>query len=1085
MRCRRFWMIAVMGVLCASGLIAQQTEIAPRIADPVEETSLVSFAGDVPSLARAEFDRGEAAPATRMTHVRLVLARSSEQQAALDKYDAELLDKSSPNYHQWLTPEQFGRRYGPADSDVAAIVAWLQSHGLELDQADPGRTNITFSGTVAQIEGALHTPIHSYEARGEAFLSNNNNPSIPAALAPVVSGVAGLNTIKPRALSVAARPGTFDPVAGRVKPAADNELVGPHPEYTLGSGTSSSPYVFLVVPGDAATIYNTPNTFNANFSSGGTAYKGTGVVIGIAGDAVINANTVVLYRSRFLNDVTQPTITNVDGVTSTTDTDEAYLDTEISGGLAPGATIHFYTATQLPTAIQQMLNDNAVDIISLSFGFCEMNLGTSMNSLINGWWQQAASQGIPVTVATGDSGSAGCDLPDTSKTQVALSGLQVSGYASTAYNIAVGGTDFAGLATNFGTYANPTSSDSASTFYRTATKYIPESTWNDSVGTNGTVAQNSPYHDMSTGFTNIVSGGGGKSSCEVSTISGSTTTCTAGYGKPTWQRGIGVPTDGVRDVPDVSLMAGDGVDFAAWLACTDDKVTTAGSTYPEDCSTITVNGQTTFAWAAFGGTSASAPAFAGILALVQEKTAGGKTGTSARLGQAAKDLYDLYNGGHSPAIFHDVTVGNNSVPCASGTPDCKADAASQLFLTGYDTNAGYDLATGLGSIDATQLITYWGSAIGTAAPSVTVTPASSNVNSSASLNVTVMVSGASGTPSGTVTLSGGGYTATAQTLDSTGTFVFAIPAFSFTTGGAVTLTANYSGDPTYAIGSGTAEINVILTTFKIFASNVTLTAGATSGNTSAITVTPAGGYTGTLLLTATVTSSPSGAVSPPTLAGDFVTITNAMPQQGLIRVTTTVASLVKAPLYRGGNWFAAAGGTALASLLFLFVPLGSRCGRRALSRLMVVVAAAFTVVGCADGGGGGGHTMTTPAVTVTPSKTSFSSTTAITATVTVSGGTQTPTGTVSLAGGGFTASATSLSSGSATINIPANSLSVGSDTLTASYSGDTNFNSANGSAVVTVNKPGTTPGAYTITVTGTDTVHSNVTATNTFTLTVQ
>ena len=131
--------------------------------------------------------------------MRLVLARSSEQQAALDKYDAELQDKSSPNYHKWLTPEQFGKLYGPADSDIAAVVAWLQSHGVQVDPVRPGRSNISFSGSVQQIQELLHISIHSFDIRGEQFLSNTNNPRIPAALVPVISGVARLNTLQAKA----------------------------------------------------------------------------------------------------------------------------------------------------------------------------------------------------------------------------------------------------------------------------------------------------------------------------------------------------------------------------------------------------------------------------------------------------------------------------------------------------------------------------------------------------------------------------------------------------------------------------------------------------------------------------------------------------------------------------------------------------------------------------------------------------------------------------------------------------------------------------------------------------------------------
>ncbi len=1171
MRFLRFSLFAAVSVLLlGSTLIGQTPGIAPRVAGPVEERSLVVFSGSVPPVARAEFDQGVAPANTPMSHVRLVLSRTSAQQADLDKYAADLLDKSSPSYHKWLTPEQFGRLYGPADSDLAAIVAWLQSHGLQVDPIAPGRTNVAFSGTVQQIEEALHTSIHSYERNGEKFLANSTDPSIPAALAPVISGVARLNTIRPKPHFVRGGTGFFDPSSGRMRatPAATK---GPHANLTLGSGTSADPYNLFLTPGDAATIYDTPNSvLNANFSSPQKSYTGKNVKIGIGGDAAINAGTVALYRQRFIGDTAQPTITYCSDITNTPgaetcsgssagltlvpgDVDEAYLDTEVSGALAPSASIYYYASGDLIGAIDYAINQNLVDIFSLSFGGCESDWGTSGNQLLNSFWQEAALQGIAVAVSTGDSGSAGCDYPDSTKTQLAQLGFAVNAFASTPYNIAVGGTDLAGLATSFTTYAATT--NSSATLYRTALNYIPESSWNDSTTINATLSANIPFTNSS-GFTNIFAGAGGKSSCSVST----TTSCTSGYPKPTWQRGTGVPNDAARDLPDVSLMSGAGTDFAAWVVCDD----------ANNCATQ--NGS--FPFVAIGGTSAATPAFAGMLALVQEKT-------GSRLGQAAKELYDLYNGTHGSAIFHDTTVGNNSVPCGTGTPNCQANG----FLGGYDTKAGYDLATGLGSVDVAQLVTYWGTATGsgtttvtvvpsaatllrstaiTAAvtvkgsaatgnptgtvtlsgggytasaqaltasgtdsatysfsipanslargsdtlivtysgdsvyasqtgttavtvtaltPTVTVTPASLTLNSNASLNVTALVAGTGGTPTGTVTLSGGGYTSTAQNLNSAGGLTFNVPAFSFTTSGAVALTVNYSGDATYNAASGTHAITVTVSTFTLSASDIPpFTAGSTTGNVSTVKVTPIAGYLGNVTLTAVVTASPSGAVGAPTLTGSTVAITNATPQTGTVTVATTAASAVHAASNRGAAWFKAAGGTALAALLFFFLPVGFRRGRRIFSAFLVVVAATFTIVGC--GGGSSTPQKTTPSVTVSATPSSFSAATATAVAITVSGGTAAATGTVTLSGGGFSGTATTLASGAATVNIPANKLTVGTDTLTATYSGDSNYNSASGTTTVTVKTPGTTTGQYTVTVTGTGSDAAHTSATTTFTLTV-
>jgi subtilase family serine protease len=768
---------------------AQSSSVLPRINQQVNESSLTTLRGNISSLARPQYDRGEATPSTQLTHVRVVLSRSPEQEAALEEFMAQQVEKASPNYHKWLTPDQLGKQYGPADSDITAIVAWLESHGLHVDPVSPARTNISFSGSVSQIEEALHTAIHAFERNGQQFYANTSEPKIPSALASVVNGFAHLSTYKPRPYNVPGLPGMADRQLNRLLPTAGMAV---RPELTVGTAPNNSLYV---VPGDAATIYDTPNSFNANFSSG-TSYTGSGVTIGIGGDATIQASTVADYRTRFLGNSTAPIITNVstDPATSTNDTDEAYLDNEIAGGLAPGATIHFYTAASLDVAIEQALTDNTVDIFSLSFGLCEYMLSTSDNALISSWWQQAASQGIPVLVSTGDSGSAGCDNDNTEV--AAAHGLAVSGWATTPYNIAVGGTDLYGLLSGFPQYVSTTNG----TNYRSALKYIPESTWNDSTSLDTTISANVPR--MNSGKTNIVAGGGGASSCSTNTVNPQKqVTCVSGYPKPTWQHGTGVPNDSVRDIPDISLMAGNGVDAAAWLVCTDDTGTVNNTTVTANCTT---QSDGNFYFYGFGGTSTAAPAFAGILALVQQKV-------GSRLGMAANTLYDLYNSANASAIFHDVTVGNNSVYCTAGTPNCSLNTAGYPFLTGYSTNAGYDLATGLGSVDATQLINYWTSATGSGSATVTVSPASPTITVVQPLSVPVTVTGGSlGTPTGTVTLTSSGYSSGAQSLAS-GAYTFTVPADTLPVG-TDKLTATYSGDLNYSAGTGSASVTVTLTT---------------------------------------------------------------------------------------------------------------------------------------------------------------------------------------------------------------------------------------------------------------------------------
>lgn len=935
-------------IACAFPVAALgQSAVMPRIVELVDSDVYTRLHGNLSALARPENDRGEASPSTQLNHLRLILSRSADQQVALDSYKAQLMNKSSPNYRKWLTPEQFGKLYGPADSDIAAITGWLESQGLKVEEVSLGRTNIAFSGSVAQVEATFHTQIHSFEGGGQQFLSNNSNPSIPKALANVVTGVGHLSNYRPRPYKIAGRPGKFDAESKQlisISNAGRSEFT---PELTTGGN------FLYIVPGDAATIYDTPNSFNANFA-GSTSYTGAGVTIGVGGDAVIQAATFTDFRAKFIGDSATPLITNVDANTQTADTDEAYIDTELAGGLAPGATIHFYTSTDLVSAINKALNDNAIDIFSLSFGECELDLPTSDNVLINGWWEQAAMQGIAVAVSTGDSGSAGCDATqDSSGNNItaAAAGLAVSGYASTPNNIAIGGTDLVGLSTAFSTYANTANSTSA-TMYRSALSYIPESTWNDSTTTNTTLSANIPLTGANA---NIVAASGGASSCSVNTdsVTGNNVTigaCTSGYTKPSWQRGTGVPADSVRDIPDVSLMAGNGNTPATWLVCTDDTFTQSGTTYTENC--VDVSGS--FAFAGFGGTSTAAPSFAGILALVQQKT-------GARLGQAAKDIYDIYNSTHASAVFHDTTVGNISVPCTSGSPNCAKNTAGNYYETGYNATTGYDFATGLGSVDAAQLINFYTTAVGTTAASVSVVPSATSITNAEALTVAATVTGASGTPTGTVTLSSGSYNSGAQALTG-GAYTFSVAAGALPLG-TDTLTVAYSGDPTYATTTGSTTVTVTeIGSYSLAASTTTAIAPGAS-TSSTITATPAGGYTGSITLTCSVGAITGGTDTPTCSVGSAIAVTGAAAATGSVTVFTTAAatSAKKGPggtaqirNDRTGGWLSA-GGAALACLLFFGIPARRRNWKTLVS-VLIFTSIFGALSGCGGGGGGGGGT---------------------------------------------------------------------------------------------------------------------------------
>jgi hypothetical protein len=667
-----------------------------RIVAPIDETNLVPLRGNVHPLAQPKFDRGVAPGSTATGRVMLVLQRSTAQQQALTQYLSDVQNAASPNFHHWLTPAQYGERFSIADSDLQTVESWLQSHGFTIEKVLQARNVIEFSGTFDQIQNAFHTAIHTYAVNGQTYLANATDPQIPAALAPVIAGVGPLNDFHAKPNYIRGPNGHWNSKTNSIQPGL-----------TLLEGTE--PFLF-VDPADAATIYDTPNkNLNLKFPASGTNYDGTGVTIGIAGEANIVSQDIANYRTGFLGESTAkvnlPTVIidgNDPGINGASV--EALLDNEVAGGIAPGAKIIFYTsagsdiADGLFNAIFRAIDDNNVSILNISFGECEAAEGYTGNLINYEAAAQAAAQGISVTVSAGDGGSAGCDDFDTAT--YAQYGLAVNGFASTPYTIAVGGTDFDTLTPNFSTYVNDLSSGTAP-YYGTAYSYIPESPWNDSTTVNALLANNQVSFE--TGQSNIVAGGGG-----VSIV----------YPKPDFQTSL-TPNDNARDLPDVSLFAANGMYSAIWVLCSDsvsDGVTDESFT---DCANTNGQFSDTSIFEGVGGTSAAAPAFAGMLALVEQKT-------GSRLGQADSVLYQLAKSKYS-TVFHDVTTGNNSVFCLAGSPNC----GSNSFLTGYDTGTGYDLASGLGSVDASAMVNNWSSA------TLTATTTSLSIdNSTAAVNVT-------------------------------------------------------------------------------------------------------------------------------------------------------------------------------------------------------------------------------------------------------------------------------------------------------------------------------------------------------------
>lgn len=661
-----------------NSLAAFAQEQPARITEPIDNSALVRLPGTHHPLASAENDLGRVSGDTAMERMVLVLKPADEQAAALNRLINGQHDKQSSTYHNWLTPEQYGTQFGAAQHDLDQIKAWLQQQGFRIDTVARGRNWIEFSGTAGQVESAFRTEMHHYLVKGEDHVANAGDISLPQSLAPVVTGVLSLHNFRKHAAHSKAFQLHRDQATGEMSrtaelmPSGKGVTIAPRPDFTSGSSTH------YLSPGDYSRIYNTLPLLNQGVD-------GTDVSIAIVGRTDINLSDVQAFRHIFGLPANDPTFI-VNGLDPFVNGDEleSDLDVEWSGAVAPNASIKFvttrstFTTDGVDLSTSYIVDNRVAPIMSTSYGQCEAFLGPAENAFYNSIYQQAAAEGITVFVSTGDNGPAGCDYP-VSFTP-AQNGLNVSGLASTPYSVSVGGTEFRENGADSTYWLAQNRPDLSS-----AIGYIPEAVWNESC--DPTVDKN---HCQGSYYYLLYSSSGGSSSCTQSTISGNQITCISGYPKPSWQAGRGVLNDGTRDLPDLAMAAAGGHD--GFLVCIE------GS-----CQWTVQNGQIILTQAAVvGGTSAAAPSMAAVMALVEQKNGTFQGLANYSLYQlAAAEKPSLCNSSRmtdptaaSACVFNDVTAGNNNVPGQQG----------------FRAVWAYDMATGLGSVNASNLVNAWGSA---------------------------------------------------------------------------------------------------------------------------------------------------------------------------------------------------------------------------------------------------------------------------------------------------------------------------------------------------------------------------------------
>lgn len=822
-----------------------QTSSPQLITQAIDETKLTPLAGNTHPLARAEFDRGAAPASLAMQRMLLVLGRSAMQEAALETLLEEQQDKSSANFHKWLTPDEFGQQFGVSEQDVETTVSWLEGHGFEVAGVSRGRGVIEFSGTAQEVQQAFHTSIHSYAVNGGQYWANASDPEIPSALASAVIGIDSLNNFGKKAAHH---------LAGITARQLAGEWTKAQPALTYQCATNNAGapiYCNALGPYDFGAIYNVLPLWTAS-----PAINGTGESIAIVGRSNINLTDVSDFQSLFglPNNPPQVILDGPDPGLIPGDETEADLDVEWSGGIAQGATIMLVVSQSteatdgVDLSAEYAVDNNIAPIVSESFGSCELDMGTAGNQFYNNLWEQAAAEGISVFVSAGDQGSAGCDVFQGTAPQAAQEGLEVSGIASTPFDVSVGGTDFNDLFDEL-TYWNTTNNP---TTQRSAKGYIPETTWNDS-------CTNAIFGDLGlslnpevncndsqlAGAVVAIGGSGGASRCTNPT--GSTPlSCAGGYGKPPWQTASGVPNDGKRDLPDVALFASNGFLDSAFAICEADVAV--------PCNANNV--------VQIGGTSGSSPSFAGLMALVDQKEGtreGNPNFVFYKLAQ--KQSSSACNSTTGPAttcVFNDVTSGTIAMPCVSGSVNCTTATPGDQYgvLSGYSTAAGYDLATGLGSVNAKNLVNDWSTVTFTPSTTALTLNGGSAVNivHGSAINVSVGVSPSSPEPTGDVSL------IAMQGNSSYGfdTMTLASGAASGSTnmlpgGSSYAVEAHYEGDVNYG-GSNSNAVTVTVTPEASKTNLSLVTFSPSTGqitNSNATTVT----YGSPYLLRADVTNS--------------------------------------------------------------------------------------------------------------------------------------------------------------------------------------------------------------------------------------
>ncbi len=734
-----------IGVAVFAAWFCGAAAAANRAAGQVDDNRLTMLPGNTSRGARAEFDQGRAPDSLPQEHILMMFRRPDPQQQALEQFIAQQYDPHSPNFHHWLTPQQFGAEFGPSSDDIQKVTQWLTQYGFRVNSVPAGGLFVDFSGTAGQVAQAFHTEIHRYRVHGQDHYANASDPYIPTALAPMVSGFRTLNDFHPHPMVSHLGEAHMDRSTGRWSRSAAQG----------GHLTSSANALYITGPQDYAKIYGVDQVWQERMDARSWAppVVGTGQAIGVVGQTNLDMADIQSFRDSFGITALGPNGSvqmenppaSVCAAPDPSDNEpEGYLDAEWSGAMAPDATIDFVacgrqgvtSGADLAAAyvIQDPAHVRRISVLSTSYGDCEAQPQSEANQFYVSLWQQAAVEGITVVVASGDTGGDGCQYVGA----YATDGLTPINAASTPYNIAAGGTDFSDVFS--GTASSYWSAVNGPNFV-SAQSYIPEMTWNESCasplvlqyfghgfasssGPNGfcTWAAQQPV-DPDTFFSpyaNAFAGSGGLSAVSA---------------RPAWQTGVpGIPSQGGRAVPDISMFASGGDTWSQTLILCDSAL--AGMPAGTACDYSNAND----VFANYGGgTSFVAPAFAGIMALINQKSGDRQGQANYVLYPLAGEQYVSYSSSSQPSLancaaylgpqalggcyFHDISATPNtgaspSTPFITGTTavPCTGTATSAGTFSDSSTNPasnnencyGYQITVTANGSSLTTTADYYG-----------------------------------------------------------------------------------------------------------------------------------------------------------------------------------------------------------------------------------------------------------------------------------------------------------------------------------------------------------------------------------------